>query len=172
MAAPIFAASNFLFPNATFIAEIVAFLVVLGVLAKYVLPPVNKAINDRQAQIRSGLDAAEEGRRLLADAHAQHERLLEEGRREARSIVEQATKVAEQAKADILASARQEAQRLAERARADIAREAERAAEDLRRDLVNLVIETAERVIGAELDAERHRRLIEDAVAALESNAA
>lgn len=167
-----FAATDFLLPNATFFAELVAFLLVLGALAKWVIPPVNKAIEDRQAQIRSGLEAGEEGKRLLEEARAEHERLIQEGRREARSIVEQAAKVAEQAKADILASAREEAARLSERAKADIAREAERATEELRRGLVDLVIETARKVIGAELDSQRHRRLIEEAVAELESNAA
>jgi len=41
------AAGNFLVPNGTFIAELLAFLIVLGVLWRYVVPPVSKAMNDR-----------------------------------------------------------------------------------------------------------------------------
>ena len=36
------ATSNFLIPNGTFIVELVAFIIVLGVVARYILPPVNK----------------------------------------------------------------------------------------------------------------------------------
>ncbi len=61
------ASSNFLIPNATLIVEIVAFLIVLGFLAKYVLPVLNKALEERQEQIgsaaRGGRDGAHRGRR-------------------------------------------------------------------------------------------------------------
>jgi F-type H+-transporting ATPase subunit b len=45
-------ASNFLVPNATFIAEVIAFIVIIWVLAKYIIPPINKAMADRQEAIR------------------------------------------------------------------------------------------------------------------------
>ena len=50
-------------PNATFIAELVAFLLILGILGRYVLPPVQKAMHDRQEIIRKQLDDAEEAAR-------------------------------------------------------------------------------------------------------------
>ena len=55
-------AANFLVPNATFIAEVIAFAVIIWVLAKYVIPPINKAMSDRQDAIRrqfADLDADE-----------------------------------------------------------------------------------------------------------------
>ena len=45
------ATSNFLIPNATFIAELVAFVIILWIIAKYILPPIRKAMTDRQAMI-------------------------------------------------------------------------------------------------------------------------
>ena len=39
------AASNFLIPNATFFVELIAFILILVILARYVLPPVNKALD-------------------------------------------------------------------------------------------------------------------------------
>ena len=48
-----FATSNFLVPNGTLIVELIAFLIVLAVIGKYVLPPLNKAMTARQEQIRS-----------------------------------------------------------------------------------------------------------------------
>ena len=51
------------------------------------------------------------------------------------------------------------------RAEADIQRATERAREELRLQVADLVIAAAERVIGEELDPERHRGLIEEAIA-------
>ncbi len=64
------ASSNFLIPNATLIVEIVAFLIVLGFLAKYVLPPLNKALEERQEQIRNALEAAERARAEAEETRA------------------------------------------------------------------------------------------------------
>ena len=53
------AASNFLVPNATFLVELLAFIVILWILGKYVVPPINRAISDRQASIKKEFDEAE-----------------------------------------------------------------------------------------------------------------
>ena len=40
------AESNFLVPNGTILFEILAFAIVMFILAKYVIPPVNKGLTD------------------------------------------------------------------------------------------------------------------------------
>ena len=50
---------NFLVPNATFIAEFIAFLLILFILARYVYPVIRKPIEARQALIAQ----ADRGRR-------------------------------------------------------------------------------------------------------------
>ena len=59
------ATSNFLVPNGTFIVVLLAFLVVLGIIGKKVLPALNTVLNERQEQIRGELEAAD---RAKADA--------------------------------------------------------------------------------------------------------
>ncbi len=49
---PIPLASNFLVPNATFLVELVAFGIIIWILAKFVIPPVNRAMTARQDAIR------------------------------------------------------------------------------------------------------------------------
>jgi hypothetical protein len=56
------ATSNFLIPNATLIVELVAFLVVLAFIGKYVLPYLKKALDERAALIGSQLAAADEAK--------------------------------------------------------------------------------------------------------------
>ncbi len=52
------AESNFLVPNGTILFEILAFAIVMFILAKYVIPPVNKGLTDRQENIRHQFDDA------------------------------------------------------------------------------------------------------------------
>ncbi len=166
---PVLAAKNFLLPNATLIVEIIAFLIILGILAKYVLPPIDKAVKARQDQIRSGLEEAEEGRRLLARAKEERGKAVEDARREARSIIERATEQAETERAEIVKRGQQEYDRRLSRAQAEIELSVKRATEDLRRQMVDLIINASERVIRRRLDTDAHRSLVEEAIEEVES---
>ena len=53
---------NFLVPNFTFVVELLAFLIILYVLGKYVIPPINKAMSDRQERIRKQFEDLEQAK--------------------------------------------------------------------------------------------------------------
>lgn len=161
------ASNNFLIPNATLIVEVVAFLIVLGVIGRYVLPVLNKTLEERQEQIRTALEAAEKARIEAAEASAQRQETLDEARRQAREIVAQANKAAERISAQAEERGRQEYDRLVSRAEAEIAAARQRAVDEVSSKVGALVISVARQVIGREIDASSHRALIDEAVAAL-----
>lgn len=163
------ASSNFLVPGATFIVEVVAFAIVLGFLAKWVLPPLERMMAKRQAEIKSGLEDAEEGHRLREQAEEERRQVLAEARRDARAMAEAVARTAEEEKANILAQAREEHDRVIARAEAEIQRELHRAASDLRQRVADLVVRASERIIHREIDADAHRSFIEEAIAAVEA---
>src|SRR3954462_3740938 len=84
------AAGNFLVPDATFIAELVAFLIILGILGKYVLPPIQKAMRERQELIRKQGEDSEKGKTKLAEAERAYQNALKEARTEAAQVRENA----------------------------------------------------------------------------------
>ena len=84
--------SNFLVPDGTFIAEFIAFLIIVGVIAKWILPPLDKAMQARQEEIRTSLEAAETARAEAAEASNQRQETLEEARRQGADIVAAATR--------------------------------------------------------------------------------
>ena len=43
--------SNFLVPNGTFFVVLIIFLIVLGVIGKWVVPPVSKVLRERDAMV-------------------------------------------------------------------------------------------------------------------------
>ena len=165
------ASSNFLIPNATLIVEIVAFLVVLGFIAKYVLPPLNKAMAARADHIRNSIQAAEDARTEAEAAVVKRRELLELARGEARAIVDQANATADQLREEGRQRGQEEYERLLADARVEIEQERQRARDEVMEDVGALVLRAAEQVIGGALDAERHRSLVNDAIVAAQASA-
>lgn len=163
-------ASNFLVPNATLIVEIVAFLIVLGVVARYVLPPLNRALGERQDQIRESLAAADAAQAEADATRAQRHQILEEARQQAREIVAHANANAERVRAEAAERAQLEHDRILASASAEIAVARQRAVDEVSAQLGALVMAAARQVIGREIDPVAHRELIDEAVAALRAS--
>jgi F-type H+-transporting ATPase subunit b len=162
--------SNFLIPNATFVVEVIAFLIILAILWKYALPVVQRMMTERQESIREGLQEADEGRALRRQAEAEYQAKLEEARRESRVLVDQATRLGEQIREEARQRANEEYQTMVTRAQVEIDRSAERASAELRRQLADLVVETSRRVLGRELPPDLQRSLVDEATSGIESS--
>lgn len=163
-------ASIFIVPNATLAVEIVVFLVVLWVIWRYVLPYVNKALEERQEQIRESLEAADRARHEADETRAERQGILEDARQQARDIVASATATAERLRNEATERGRQEYERLVTSAEAEIALNRQRAIDEVSSQVGALVLSVAQQVIGREIDAASHRSLIDEAVSALRSS--
>lgn len=162
-------ASIFLIPNGTFIAELIAFLLVLGVFARWILPPLRKAMDDRESTIHNALQSAEDARREAAELAEQRREALEAARAEARQIVDQGNEVAEQLRTEGRQRGQEEYERLVEAARSEIELERQRARDEVMSEVGELVLRAAEQVIGSGLDDARHRALVDEAITAARS---
>lgn len=160
MVVPVLAASNFLVPNATFFVELAAFLIVVFLLGKYILPPLNKMMEERQTAIRQALADAEEAKRRAAEAEEESKRIIGEARTQARSVVDEANRMAEQARAERRQQAEAEYERIVSSASADIEAQARRVQEELRQQAADLAIMVAERVLGEGIDRQAQANLI------------
>jgi F-type H+-transporting ATPase subunit b len=164
-------ASNFLVPNGTFIIEVVIFLLVLGFLAKYVLPRLNTMMEERQTTIRTALDEAEEACLRAQEAEAEYRRAMDEARAQARQLIEESNRLGEDLRNQARERADAEYERIIGRAQADIDSSARRAAEELRSQVGDLVVTVVERVIGQALDASAQKTLIDRTIADVEREA-
>ena len=165
------ASSNFLVPNATFVVELVAFLIVLGVLAKWVLPVINKSMDERQATIRQALADAEEAKRRAVEAEEEYKRRVSEAQAQARAVTDEARRLAEQLRAERRQQADEEYERIIGRAREDIDAQTRRAVEELRRGAADLAVTVVEKVLGEGLDEQSHRNIIDRTINEVESQA-
>jgi F-type H+-transporting ATPase subunit b len=166
-AMPIEASSNFLVPNGTFIVVLIAFIIVLGIIAKYVLPPLNKVLTERQDQIRGELEAADRAKADAQDADAERRAALDEARQHAREIVATANATADQIVVSKQAEAQAEYERIVQAADAEVLIARQAAVEEVTARVGEIVLAAAERVIGREIQAADHRDLIDEAIAAV-----
>ena len=164
----VFLAAGLLDINGTLIAEIVAFLLMLGVLARWVYPPIVRAAEARQNQIKQQLEQAEKARREAeARLNAAQEEITK-ARVQAGQIIEQANRAAERIQQEAQEKAREEARRIIEAASRDIDAERQRAIQAIRLQMADLVTEAVRRIVGESLDGERHRKLIEATIEQVE----
>src|SRR6266700_2349552 len=115
------AAQNFLVPNGTLVAELIAFLIVLFVLWRYVVPPVSKAMSERQAMIKAQLDEGRQASQRLKQAEADYRKAMEEARTTAATIRDQARADAAAIREEMLEQAVQERDRFLESGREQLA---------------------------------------------------
>ncbi|HXY27809.1 MAG TPA: F0F1 ATP synthase subunit B [Acidimicrobiales bacterium] len=163
-------AGIFLLPNGTFFIELAVSIVLILLIYKYVLPPINKAMQERQEKIRESLEAAD---RAKADAEAaddERRAVLEEARHQAREIVATANRTAEQVRTDAQARGQSEYERILANAEIEVGLARQRAVEEAAARMGQIVLDVVERIIGREVSHEAHRDLIDEAVQALRAD--
>lgn len=139
----------------------ISFLVVFALLAKFAFPAMKKAMAAREERIRADLEGAEQSR-AQADAQlAEYQAQLADARAESGRIIEEARQAADQVRRDLMARAEAEASELRARAAADVQLATQRAMADVRRQVADLSIELAERIVERSLDRDTQRALID-----------
>ena len=157
------AAPLFLIPNGTFIVELVIFVIVLGVIAKFILPPITGAIRERDARIRGGLEAGEEGRAEADAIDRERRAVLDRARAEAREILAVAQRDAEAKRDAARERGQAEFDRLFAEAQGPLEEDRRRAVEEISSTLDALVVEAAQKIVGAPVDPAKHRAALENA---------
>jgi F-type H+-transporting ATPase subunit b len=163
------ATNNFLLPNGTFIAELVAFLVLLWLLARYVWPPLQRAMAERQATIERQLNEGQEARERLAAAEREYRELIDSTRADANRIREEARAEGQRIVEEFRERAQTEADRIRTRGEEQLAAQRDQVVTQLRGEMGRLAVELAERIVGESLtDDDRQRRVIDRFLGELE----
>jgi len=139
----------------------VAFFVLLFLMYRTVWPQVNKAYQDRRANIEGKLEQAEKDRDEAEKLLERYRQRLAAAEDETKRILEDARANAERVRKELLAKADADAERQLERARQVIRSERDQAIRQLRSEVGTLAVELATRVVGESLDRERQLRLVD-----------
>jgi F-type H+-transporting ATPase subunit b len=155
MAQHVVASGNFLVPDATFIAELVVFLIILGVLGRYVLPPLQKAMRERQEMVRKQVEDSEEAKVKLAEAERSLQSALNEARTEAAQIRENARAEAQRTVEELRSQAQEEQARIVARGEEQLAAQRAAIVRELRGEIGTLAVELAEKIVNQRLADEQ-----------------
>jgi len=164
------AADNFLVPNATFIVELIIFVVILVLLAKYVLPRINGYLDERQRAIRRQFDEAAEAKERAEAAENEYRQLLVEARHEAARIREDAREEGAAIIAEMREQAQDESARIQRHGQLQLDAERQQVLQQLRVQVGTMAMTLASRIVGESLEDEaRRNRTVERFIATLES---
>ena len=150
----VIAADNFLLPNWTFVAELVAFVIILGIIARYILPPAQKAMRERQAIIRKQMEDADEAKRKLAEAEKKYQEALNEARTESAQIRENARAEAQRTIDDLRTQAQEESARIIARGEEQLASQRSAIVRELRGEIGTIAVELSEKIVDQRLQSD------------------
>ncbi|MQA87348.1 MAG: F0F1 ATP synthase subunit B [Streptosporangiales bacterium] len=171
MTAVLAAQENPVLPNATFFAELLAFLIILFVLWKWVVPPIQRSMQQRQDAIRIQLEEGQRAKERLEAAEADYRRALDEARQDASRMREEAQEQRRAIVDQAASEARERAQEILDRAEAQLEAERHQAIVQLRNEIGSLAVELAGRIVGESLEDEaRQGRIVERFLTELEES--
>lgn len=143
--------SNFLLPNGTFFFVLIIFLIVLGVIGKWVVPPISQVLHERDAMVKQTIEdnrkaaeqfsaADEDYEAEMAKARAEASRVRDEARAEGRKVLE-----------DMRGRAGEEVASTLQKASAELKQQSDAIEGDLRASVETLSTTLASRVLGVEI---------------------
>lgn len=151
-----------------FAAQLVNFTILLLVLWRFAYKPLLKMMDARSQKIEAGLKNAEEAKTLRERAAIEHAKALAKAEEEVRGLIESAHQEAQRLREESLQETRAEIEKQVQGARERL--EAERAAmmQSLKKDVVTLVIQASEQVLGERLTAETDEAYIQRVIKSLD----
>lgn len=132
---------------------LLSFGVVFAILAKFGFPIITKMVEDRNAYIEKSLDAAKEANKQLAQIKEQSEAILASAREEQVKILKDAESTRTRIINESKELARAEGLKELEELRKQMKLEKEDAIKDIRRQVADLSVDIAEKIIRNNLNS-------------------
>ncbi len=145
------------------IVETVANIIILFILLRiFLFKPINKMKNERTRTIQENLDSAEKARTEAEELKEQYENTIGEAKEEAKNIIMKAHDDAESERAAIIKKAHEEADQKVAEADKEIENERKKVLRQAQSEIADLAIEAASKIVGANVDDEKNRRLVDE----------
>ena len=151
------------------VAQVVNVIVLFVILYLVAYKPMMRMLDERSRRIKESLAQADSVREQAAQAETEVKKQLEAASRDGQEKIARAVQIGEEVKQKAQLEARQEAEALITRARSEIHRERDEAIDEVRKEVADLTILAAEKVIDQSLDKPAHRRLIDKVLAESEA---
>ncbi|MBL7875855.1 MAG: F0F1 ATP synthase subunit B [Cyclobacteriaceae bacterium] len=138
--------------------QLVIFLGLFFLLAKFAWKPILSSLKEREESIQQALDSAELAKKEMANLKADNEKLLRETREERDKILRDARDAANRIHDQAQADAKKNADRMIEDAKAVIQTEKNAALRDVKEQVAMFSLEIAEKLIKKNLTDDKAQR--------------
>jgi len=143
--------NNFLVPNGTFFFVLAIFLIVLGVIGTFVVPPVLKVLSERDAMVHKTQEDNKKAAEQFAAARADYEEAMKEARVQASSYRDNARAEGRKVVDDARARAEQQVMASLQVAAEQLKRERDAVELDLRANVGTMSATLASRILGVDV---------------------
>lgn len=152
------------------IVQFVNFFILLFILQRLLYKPFLAKMAERTAAIKTSLEEAQAVRAEAARAQAENEARLRQAHAEAAAIREQALREAAEESRKHVEAAQAQSRKLVDDTKAQLDAEVRRAREELRREVSDLAIAVAEKLVHRTLREDDHRRIVSEAIAGMKTS--
>lgn len=150
--------------NLTFILQIVSFLILAGLLAKFLYKPLINMLEERSARVARDIDSAKRSQQEAKKYAEETHQALNMAKQEAIKLKEQAHQEADSARRAMLAEARKEYVSIIGRAKKQIDKETNDAKIKLRQDIASASVEIARKILEREITGKDHEKMIDKSI--------
>jgi F-type H+-transporting ATPase subunit b len=148
-----------------FISQIIAFLILFGLLSVVAYKPLLKMLDQRANKIKESMDMAESVKQQSLHAEEEVQKQIVAASKKGQELIAMATATSDEIRAKAQELAKKDADVLILKARDAISAERDTAIDELRREFSDLTILAAGKVIGETLDKKSHKELIDKILA-------
>jgi len=150
--------------TSTMFWSIVVFVILVIVLWRFVLKPVNNMIKKRQDEIRENIDNADRQNEEAAKYLEEQKANIEKSRQEAKKIIDEGKDAARKIKEEIEAKAGEKSRAMIDDALSEIRTEKERSLSEVKNEIIEIALAASEKIVSKSLSEEEHKKLIEDSL--------
>jgi F-type H+-transporting ATPase subunit b len=144
-------ASNFLVPNGTFFFVLAIFLIVLGIIGTFVVPPILSVLRERDAMVAKTVADTKKATEQFEAAQADYEKTMMEARVQASSFRDNARAEGRKVVEDARAGAEQQVMSTLQVAAEELKRERDAVELNLRANVATMSATLASRILGVDV---------------------
>lgn len=144
------------------VAVIGVFMLLFPIIKFFFLNPLMESINTRNTELENTFSEAESLRQEMTKMRTEYEQRLVQTEAQARETIQAQIREATQLRQQLMAEASAKADELVKKAQEEIALEKDKVLTQLRLDVVNLTLGATEKILGASVDDEKNRKLVQE----------
>jgi F-type H+-transporting ATPase subunit b len=152
------------------IVQFVNFFILLFILQRLLYKPFVAKMQERTAAIKTSLEEAQAVRAEAARQQEENEARLRKAHAEAAAIRDQALREAAEESRKHIDAAQAQSRKLVDDTKVQLDAEVRRAREELRREVSDLAIAAAEKLVHRSLREDDHRRIVAEAITAMKTS--